>query len=72
MSEKRMFDFELVASQYNIDKNLLDEILSDLREEFPGDELMVELHALRIIKNMSISALFDNRTPELQHLTKLF
>ncbi len=41
MSEKRMFDFELVASQYNIDKNLLDEILSDLREEFPENELMV-------------------------------
>ncbi len=53
MAEKRMFDFELVANQYNIDKKTLDQILSDLREEFPGDELMVELHAIRIIKNMS-------------------
>lgn len=53
MIGKRIFDFELVASQYNIDKSLLDEILSDLREEFPEDELMVELHAIRIIKNMS-------------------
>ncbi len=53
MAEKRMFDFELVADRYNVDKSLLDEILSDLREEFPGDELMVELHAIIIIKNMS-------------------
>ena len=54
-----MFDFELVASQYNIDKSLLDEILSDLREEFPRDEMMVELHAIRIIKTMSRGASYE-------------
>jgi len=59
MTEKRMFDFELVANKYNIDKNLLDEILSDLREEFPGDELMVELHAIRIIKKMSRGSSYE-------------
>ncbi len=59
MSEKRMFDFELVAKQYKIDKKTLDEILSDLREEFPGDELMVELHAIRIIKNMSSGSSYE-------------
>jgi len=59
MAEKRMFDFELVANQYNIDKNTLDQILSDLREEFPGDELMVELHAVRIIKNMSSRSSYE-------------
>jgi len=59
MIEKRMFDFELVANKYNIDKKILDEILSDLREEFPGDELMVELHAIRIIKNMSSRSTYE-------------
>ncbi len=59
MTEKRMFDFELVASKYNIDKKTLDQILSDLREEFPGDELMVELHAIRIIKNMSSGSSYE-------------
>jgi len=59
MAEKRMFDYEKIAEQYNIDKKTLDEILSDLREEFPGDELMVELHAIRIIKNMSSGASYE-------------
>jgi len=59
MAEKRMFDFELVANQFNIDKKTLGEILSDLHEEFPGDELMVELHAVRIIKNMSSRSSYE-------------
>ena len=54
-----MFDYEKIAEQYNVDKKTLDEILSDLREEFPGDELMVELHAIRIIKNMSSGASYE-------------
>ncbi len=59
MAEKRMFDFELVANQYNIDRKTLDKILSDLREEFPGDEMMVELHAIRLIKNMSSRSSYE-------------
>jgi len=59
MAEKRMFDYEKIAEQYNIDKKTLDEILVNLREEFPGDELMVELHAIRIIKNMSSGASYE-------------
>jgi len=59
MAEKRMFDYEAIAEQYNIDKKTLDEILVDLREEFPGDELMVELHAIRIIKNISNEATYE-------------
>ena len=59
MAEKRMFDYEKIAEQYNIDKKTLDQILSDLRVEFPGDELMVELHAIRIIKNMSSGASYE-------------
>ena len=59
MAEKRMFDYEKIAEQYNIDKKTLDEILVNLREEFPGDELMVELHAIRIIKNKSNEATYE-------------
>ena len=59
MAEKQMFDYESVADQYKIDKKTLDKILSDLREEFPGDELMVELHAIRIIKNMSSRSSYE-------------
>jgi len=41
MAEKRLFDYETVADLYKLDKGTLDEILSDLREEFPGDELII-------------------------------
>lgn len=53
MGEKKMFNYELIARQYNIDRDTLNRILSDLREEFSGDEMMVELHAIRVMKTLS-------------------
>lgn len=53
MGEKKMFDYEAVAHRYGIDQNTLDQIIKDLYIEFPGDEMMVELHAVRVIKTLS-------------------
>lgn len=45
-----MFDYKSLAHRYNMDQGTLENLLKELREEFNGDEMMVELHAIRIIK----------------------
>jgi len=45
-----MFDYESLARKYNIRQDHLEKIISELRKEFPGDEMMVELHAVRVLK----------------------
>jgi hypothetical protein len=48
-----MFDYESYARRHNVNQDTLESILRELREEIHGDEMMVELHAIRVIKNIS-------------------
>jgi hypothetical protein len=41
------FDYKSVASEANIPDGSLAEICRIMRQEFPGDEMMFELHVLR-------------------------
>ncbi|MEW5919826.1 MAG: hypothetical protein AB1796_02505 [Bacillota bacterium] len=47
-----MFDYVSLARRHNIDQDTLEQILGELHEEFPDDEMMVGLHGIRIIKRM--------------------
>ena len=43
----RFFDCEKVASEANIPPDKLDKLRQLIRQEFPHDEMMFELHLLR-------------------------
>lgn len=44
----RYFDYEKIAQEANISKNQLDELNKIVREEFPIDDMMFELHLMRV------------------------
>lgn len=44
----RYFYYEKVAREANIPQNKLDELIKVIRQEFPMDEMMFELHLLRV------------------------
>ena len=43
----RYFDYEKVAGEANIPPDKLTELCKRVREEFPQDDMMYELHLLR-------------------------
>ena len=43
----RYFDFESIAKKAAIPKEKLEKLCNLVREEFPRDEMMYELHVLR-------------------------
>lgn len=43
----RFFDFEKVAREAGISAGQLKQLCEAMRREFPGDEMMCELHVLR-------------------------
>ena len=52
------FDYDKVAHEAGIPTNKLEELCQLIRQEFPKDEMMYELHVLRAcmaIKNGSVS-----------------
>jgi hypothetical protein len=44
----RYFDYEEVAREANIPPDKLDKLSKIIREEFPHDDMMYELHLLRV------------------------
>ncbi|OGR56353.1 MAG: hypothetical protein A3I11_00025 [Elusimicrobia bacterium RIFCSPLOWO2_02_FULL_39_32] len=44
----RYFYYEKVAEEANIPQNKLDELMKIIRQEFPADDMMFELHLLRV------------------------
>lgn len=45
----RIFDYEALAKQYNIGLETLTQLEKEVREEFPLDEMMFELHMIRAL-----------------------
>lgn len=45
----RMFDYEALSKKYNIAKDTLDRLVKEAKNEFPNDEMMVELHVTRAL-----------------------
>ncbi len=44
-----MFDIKKVAKEYGLSRGQIAKIKKEVRQEFPRDELMYELHVLRAI-----------------------
>jgi transcriptional antiterminator len=46
----RMFDYEALAKEYNISQEALKKLEKEVREDFPDDEMMFELHMIRALE----------------------
>ena len=53
----RYFDYEKVAREANIPPEALSELCRQVREEFPTDDMMYELHLLRVCMAIKEGAL---------------
>lgn len=50
---EQMFDYEALAIQYGINQKDLDRLVDEVRKEFPDDEMMFELHVVRVLEWMN-------------------
>ncbi|QQK78044.1 hypothetical protein HUG15_22280 [Salicibibacter cibarius] len=48
----RFFDYQSVADNLNIDPKVSARVIDEIREEFPNDDMLFELHALRALKSI--------------------
>jgi hypothetical protein len=46
----KMFDYESLANKYNISQEDLTRLTKEIRQEFPHDEMMFELHMVRALR----------------------
>ncbi len=44
------FDYRSFAKKYNISPNVLENIVHEVKAEFPNDEMLAELHIIRALK----------------------
>jgi hypothetical protein len=49
----KMFDYESLANKYNISHEDLTRLTKEVRQEFPHDEMMFELHMIRALRNLN-------------------
>ncbi len=47
----RLFDLEKVIRESSLSQEEIEQIKQEVREEFPNDEMMWELHVIRAIKS---------------------
>jgi len=52
-----MFDYNRLIVQYGINPDVAEQIIAEIKEEFADDEMMMELHILRALKNYALSTL---------------
>ncbi len=53
-TNEKIFDIESLADKWKVDPSLLDKFIKEAREEFPNDEMMVELHVLRALRRSQV------------------
>lgn len=46
----KMFDYEALAKKFNISQEALSQLEKEVREEFPHDKMMFELHMIRALR----------------------
>ncbi len=51
MEKIEYFDYEKVAKEMNVPDTTLKKIEKEVKEEFPKDKMMYELHVLRAIRS---------------------
>ena len=65
-----MFNYEAIAKRINLPEERLSEIGKIIRKDFPRDEMMFELHMLRVLmalerKDLTLSEYFLTETEKL-------
>jgi hypothetical protein len=51
MEKIEYFDYEKVAKEMNVPDTTLKKIEKEVKEEFPKDKMMYELHVLRAVRS---------------------
>lgn len=51
MRKLKYFDYQRVAQKIKVPSNVLKRIEKEVREDFPSDQMMYELHVLRAVKS---------------------
>lgn len=51
MRKVEYFDYEKVAKKMNVPDDILEKIKKEVKEEFPEDKMMYELHVLRAVRS---------------------
>ena len=51
MKKIEYFDYQRVAKEMNIPPAVLKKIEQEVKEEFPSDKMMYELHVLRAVRS---------------------
>ena len=46
-----MFDYEKLIEKYEISPDIAKGIITEVKNEFPNDEMMMEIHIIRALKN---------------------
>ena len=52
-----MFDYNKLIEQYEINPDIAEQIVTEIKEEFADDEMMMELHIIRALRSYARSAL---------------
>ena len=53
----KMFDYNKLIEQYEISPDIAEQIITEIKEEFEDDEMMMELHIIRALKSYALSTL---------------
>ncbi len=51
MEKIEYFDYQKVAREMNVPEAILNKIEKEVKEEFPKDKMMYELHVLRAVRS---------------------
>jgi hypothetical protein len=46
-----IFDYQLIADKFDIPDNIVREIVMEIKEEIPNDNMIMELHIIRALKS---------------------
>ena len=52
-----MFDYEKLIEKYEINPDEAKGIITEIKNEFPNDEMMMEIHIIRALKNYASHSL---------------
>ena len=52
-TNNRIFDFENLAQELNIDTSILEKFIDEAKKEFPEDDMLMELHVIRALKKVN-------------------
>jgi hypothetical protein len=49
MEQSKFFDYEALSKKFNVNSEVLAQFVKEATEEFPDDNMMIELHVIRAL-----------------------